>query len=384
MENKLSEENVQPLKGIKVLDFSTLLPGPYASYMLAEAGAEVIKIERPSGGDELRSSMPLWEGRSAKFTLLNRGKRSIVVDLKNSEERTALIPLLKEVDVVLDQFRPGVMDRLGLGYEVLKKLNPGIIYCSITGYAENSPDADKAGHDLNYVAESGVLSLSGDDNKAPVLPPIQIADLAGGTLPAVINILLALLQREKTGVGSRFNVSMAENALALAYAVAPVGIALGDWATPGSSALTGASARYQLYRTKDNRYLAVAPLEDRFWKIFAGAIQLDDSLKDDRNNPLRTRQEISTIIGAKDSSYWVELFKGQDACVGLVRTPREAVESDQFRYLFAPPRDGGRLPMMLTAVSKAFKCKELTDCPELGEANQEYLSVKRESRHQTP
>src|SRR5262245_1953715 len=177
----------RPLAGIRVLDFSTLLPGPLATLLLAESGAEVIKIERPGRGDEMRSYVPKFGADSVNFAMLNRGKRSIAIDLKAPDAIPRMRPLLESADVVVEQFRPGVMDRLGLGYEALKAINPRIIYCAITGWGQTGPKADIAAHDLNYVAESGMLALAAGADGAPVVPSALVADIAGGTYPAVIN-----------------------------------------------------------------------------------------------------------------------------------------------------------------------------------------------------
>src|ERR1044071_930856 len=190
---------MRPLEGVRVLDFSTLLPGPLATLMLAAAGAEVIKIERPGRGDEMRSYTPKFGADSVNFALLNRGKRSIAMDLKAPGAVEALKPLVESADVVVEQFRPGVMDRLGLGYEALKKINPKIVYCALTGYGQHGPRADVAAHDLNYVAESGMLSLAKGEAGSPTMPAALVADIAGGTYPAVINILLALRERDQRG-----------------------------------------------------------------------------------------------------------------------------------------------------------------------------------------
>ncbi|MGZ5147730.1 MAG: CaiB/BaiF CoA transferase family protein, partial [Burkholderiales bacterium] len=208
---------MQPLKGVRVLDFSTLLPGPLATLILAEAGAEVIKIERPGRGDEMRSYEPRFGTDSVNFAMLNRGKRSIAIDLKQPDARDTLKPLLETADVIVEQFRPGVMDRLGLGYEALRAINPRIVYCAVTGYGQHGPRADVAAHDLNYVAESGMLSLTAGSDGAPVLPAALVADIAGGTYPAVINILLALREADRTGIGCKLDIAMADNLFTLMY-----------------------------------------------------------------------------------------------------------------------------------------------------------------------
>src|SRR5262245_22980559 len=196
----------QPLSGIVVLDFTTLLPGPLATLMLAEAGAEVTKIERP-GGEDMRAFPPAFDGVSAGFALLNRGKRSVVLDLTKDEDRQRLAPLLSGADVVVEQFRPGVMERLGLGYEGACKINPRLIYCSITGYGQQGPRAQEAGHDLNYIGNTGLLALQPGPADRPVVPPALVADIAVGSFPAVLNILLALRQRDQTGQGCHLDIA---------------------------------------------------------------------------------------------------------------------------------------------------------------------------------
>jgi crotonobetainyl-CoA:carnitine CoA-transferase CaiB-like acyl-CoA transferase len=189
---------MQPLSDILVLDFSTLLPGPMATLLLAEAGAEVIKIERPGSGEELRNYQPRFADTSVSFAMLNRGKRSVAIDLKAPDAVSRLHPLIESADVVVEQFRPGVMDRLGLGYAALSAINPRIVYCAITGYGQNGPKAQVAAHDLNYQADAGLLSIAADADGAPVVPNALVADIAGGAYPAVLNILLALRERDRT------------------------------------------------------------------------------------------------------------------------------------------------------------------------------------------
>jgi crotonobetainyl-CoA:carnitine CoA-transferase CaiB-like acyl-CoA transferase len=198
---------MQPLSGITVLDFTTLLPGPLATLMLAEAGAEVVKIERP-GGEELRRDPPYIDGESAVYALLNRGKKSIVLDLKAADARARLAPLLAGCDVVVEQFRPGVMARLGLGYEAVKAMNPRVVYCAITGYGQEGPRRHEAGHDLNYIAATGLLALSPGPADRPTVPPALIGDIGGGAMPAVMNILLGLRRRDATGEGCFIDIAM--------------------------------------------------------------------------------------------------------------------------------------------------------------------------------
>ena len=276
----MSSPKQLPLTGIKVLDFSTLLPGPVCSLMLAEAGAEVIKVERPQGGDEMRSYSPKAGEDSGNFVILNRGKKSIAVDLKDPKVIEQLIPLITECDILIEQFRPGVMERLGLGYETLKIIHPRLIYCSITGFGQTGPDAMLAAHDLNYVAQTGMLSLVADTNGFPSLPPALIADIAGGAYPAFSNILLALRQRDTLGEGSHLDISMSDNLFTMMYWVMAEQQLNGQTPKVASSLVTGGTPRYHIYKTKDQRFLAAAPLEDKFWNNFCNLIQLDKKYRD--------------------------------------------------------------------------------------------------------
>ncbi|MEB0164451.1 CaiB/BaiF CoA-transferase family protein, partial [Glaciimonas sp. CA11.2] len=245
----MGQPHHQPLHGITVLDFSTLLPGPMATLLLAEAGAEVIKIERPGNGDEMRSYTPKFGNDSVNFALLNRAKKSIAIDLKSVTERARLEELVRSADIIVEQFRPGVMQRLGLDYETVSRINPKIIYCSITGYGQSGPKAQIAAHDLNYVADSGMLALSTGADGAPVLPAALVADIAGGAYPAVMNILLALQARAQSGLGCHLDIAMADNLFTFMYWGLGNGFSAGEWPKRGKELVTGGSARYQVYRT---------------------------------------------------------------------------------------------------------------------------------------
>lgn len=206
-----------PLAGIKVLDLSTLLPGPLATLMLAEAGADVIKLERPGRGDEMRTYEPTFGEASANYAILNRGKRAYAVDFKDPAQRDRVLEIAADADIVMEQFRPGVAERLGLSYDAMRERNPRIVYCSISGYGPTGQHASRAGHDLNYLAESGLLGVVTDANGSPNLPVSVLADIAAGTYPAVMNVLLALRMAERTGEGAHLQVSMTHNLQVLAY-----------------------------------------------------------------------------------------------------------------------------------------------------------------------
>lgn len=350
---------VRPLAGIKVLDFTTLLPGPLGALILAEAGAEVIKIERPEGED-MRHFLPRWGGQSVFFALLNRGKRNIALDLKDARAVAALEPLLAEADVLIEQFRPGVMDRLGLGYERCRELNPRLVYCSISGYGQEGPRAQVAGHDLNYIADTGLLSLAPGSPDRPGVPPALIADIGGGTLPAVVNILLALLARERTGAGTRLDIAMCDAMFMFGYWAIGQGLAAGAWPLPGGEMLTGGSPRYQLYPTSDGRLVAAAPLEQRFWTNFCALIELDEAYRNDFNDPQASIQAVHEIIAARPSDHWREIFAGKDCCCTIVATVAEALEDPHFRQrgLFSRTLGdgkGGSVPAVAVPVAPQFR-----------------------------
>lgn len=364
----------QPLQGLRVLDFSTLLPGPLASLILAEAGADVIKIERPGRGDEMRSYVPRFGDDSVNFAMLNRGKRSIAIDLKAAGAVDRLAPLIASADVVLEQFRPGVMDRLGLGYEALSARNPRIIYCAITGYGQDGPRVDVAAHDLNFVAEAGMLGLSAGADGAPILPPALIADIAGGTYPAVINILLALRERERTGRGCKLDIAMAENVFTFMYWALGNAQAQGQWPVPGGELVTGGSPRYNIYRTQDGRFIGAAPLEDKFWATFCEVVGVPVDARDDSRDPAATRNMVAALIALDTAEGWRVRFEGREVCCSVVATLDEALASAHFaaRGVFSRSLqgDGRTIPALPVPIAEAFRAPGLAaGYPALGEAN---------------
>jgi alpha-methylacyl-CoA racemase len=314
---------MRPLEGVFVLDFSTLLPGPLATLLLAEAGAEVVKVERP-GGEEMRDRPPKWGADAVSFALLNRGKRSIVLDLKNPAERARLQPLVERADVMVEQFRPGVMARLGLDYDAVAKVNPGVVYCSITGYGQDGPKCDVAGHDLNYIGDAGLLALSMGDPSRPVIPPALIADIAGGAYPAVLNILLGLEERRRSGRGRHLDVAMADNLFPLMSWAIGSGLAAGAWPENGAGYVTGGSPRYALYPTRDGKVVAAAPLEQKFWDTFCDLIGLEPELRDDLKDAEATKARVAGIIAAEAAEVWRSRFTGKDCCCSIVADARDA------------------------------------------------------------
>ena len=354
----------RPLAGIRVLDFSTLLPGPLCTLLLAEAGAEVIKIERPCAGDEMRTYTPRAGPDSVNFALLNRGKRSIAIDLKDRDSKERILALVREADVLVEQFRPGVMDRLGLGFDSLKAINPKLIYCAITGYGQSGPRTMVAAHDLNYVAESGMLSLAAGADGAPVVPAALVADVAGGAYPAVMNILLALRQRERDGKGCKLDISMSDNLFTFLYWALGEGEATGKWPGPATALVAGGSPRYQVYRTADDRFIAAAPLEDRFWLNFCSILSVP---------PDATREAVSRVILSRTAKQWQEAFAGKDVCCAVVATMEEAINDPHFRArgLFAHKvvTDAGELTAVPVPVAVAFRDPSPANYPRLGADN---------------
>jgi alpha-methylacyl-CoA racemase len=312
------------------------------------------------------------------FAMLNRGKRSISIDLKQSGAAQKLRALIADADVLVEQFRPGVMDRLGLGYETVRAINPTIIYCSITGYGQTGPKASVAAHDLNYCAESGMLSLAADKDGAPVVPAALVADIGGGTYPAVMNILLALRRRDRHGVGCRLDIAMADNLFGFMYWAIGGGKGNGVWPRPGGEFLTGGSARYAIYRTADDRFIAAAPLEERFWRIFCDAIGLDPSLRDDAADPGKTKYAIASLIVRRTADDWMRRFDGLDVCCSVVASLPEALADPHFeaRGLFARTltMKKGTVPALCVPVAPELRKRIVDDgFPDLGEANDELL-----------
>jgi alpha-methylacyl-CoA racemase len=349
----------QPLSGIKVIDLTNLLPGPLATLMLAEAGAEVIKIERP-GGDDMRGYEPYWQGTGAAFSLLNRGKKSLMLDLKTADGAVTLRSLLEGSDVLVEQFRPGIMAKLGFDYEAVRAINPRLIYCSISGYGQTGPRAQEAGHDLNYIAGTGLLAFQPGPPDRPVVPPALVADIGGGTFPAVINILLALRQRDLTGAGCHLDIAMTDAMFTFAWRALSGYWASGSLADSGQSELTGATPRYRLYAAKGGGIVACAALEDHFWQRFAAAIGLEASLTDDRRDSAATGTAVAGIIANRSAAEWEPVFAKADCCVSIMRTLDEALNDPHFnaRGLFAHRVRGGQgatLPAMPVPIDPQFR-----------------------------
>lgn len=368
---------MKPLKGIKVIDFSTLLPGPLATLILAEAGAEVIKVER-IGGEDMRRSPPFIDGESILFSILNRGKRSVEVDIKSKDGYASILNLIKTADVVVDQFRPGVMKRLGLDFDSLIKIKPNIVHCSITGYGQTGPKKLVAAHDINYMAESGLLSLAKEKDGSPAMPNTQIADIAGGSYPAVINILLALREVENTGKGKFLDISMTDNLFPFMWMALGL-TASGFYSQGGDLQLTGASPRYGIYETLDKGYIALGALEEKFWLRFCEVIKLSNEFKNDSADPDATKKAIIKIIKSKNTKQWKEILANEEnICCSIVYSLEEAIKDSQIKereLLSAKMKIGNEeIFPMPTPLAPIWRPKELfQSSPKLGEANSIYM-----------
>jgi alpha-methylacyl-CoA racemase len=319
------------LEGIRVLDLSRLLPGPYASLVLGDLGAQVDKLEDAGAGDYLRHMPPDIGGNSAAFHALNRGKRSAVVNLKVPAGRSAFERLCGHYDVLLEQFRPGVLARLGLAHEQLLERHPRLIICALTGYGQTGPLAARAGHDLNYLARSGLLGAMGPTAGPPQVPAFQLADVSGG-MWSVIAILAALRQREQSGQGGLCDIAMSEGVLGFAS----IGLAsalCGEEAAAGEHVLGGGIAPYNTYKTSDERYVSIAALEPKFWFRFCSATQIEGDAEALFPGPHQAawKQRLAAVFGARTRAEWIAFGDAHDCCVEPVWAPDEVREDPQLK-----------------------------------------------------
>ncbi|HEX9307655.1 MAG TPA: CaiB/BaiF CoA-transferase family protein [Anaeromyxobacter sp.] len=320
-----------PLEGLRVLDLTRLLPGPFATLVLADLGADVVKVEERGGGDWLRGMPPLAGGESGAFHALNRGKRSVAIDLRRAEGVSAFLRLARGADAVVESFRPGVLDRLGLGWETLHRENPRLVLCSISGYGQDGPYAQRAGHDLDYCAFAGVLAANGTPER-PAPLAVQVADLAGGAWPAAAGILAALLGRGRTAEGAHVDVSMTEGALAML--ALPLGMAWtrGTPIARGRELLDGGAGCYAVYRTRDGRFVALGALEPKFFAAFCAAVDRPElaerQLDDGGRGP---RAELEAIFASRTRDEWADFAGRHDVCLAPVLEGDEPQEDPQLR-----------------------------------------------------
>lgn len=325
---------VEILAGIKILDLSRLLPGPFCTQMLGDLGAEVIKIEEVQGGDYTRWMQPRGKSDSGMFLALNRNKKSMKLNLRSEAGKAIFLKLVSTADVVLEQFRPGVMDRLGLGYEALKSINPRIIMCSITGYGQNGPYNEMAGHDINYLNLTGISEVTGNYNGKPISSGVQIADVGGGSLWAAFSILAALIAREKTGRGQYIDVAMTD--CVFTFMSMLVGAYNFDKRSPSREDhfLNGASAWYNSYKTKDDRWIGLGMLEAKFWEGFCKAIRREDFIAQ-QFAPGKVQEEmiheLSALFLTKTADEWMHELQSLDICISKVNNLEEALDDPHFK-----------------------------------------------------
>jgi crotonobetainyl-CoA:carnitine CoA-transferase CaiB-like acyl-CoA transferase len=322
-----------PLESIRVLDLTRLLPGGYASLLMADLGADVIKIEEPGKGDYIRWTPPIVGEFSSAHIALNRNKRSVSLNLKSDAGRDAFLRLAENCDVVLESFRPGVMERLGVGWSVLNKLNPALVYCGISGYGQDGPRAQEAGHDANYIGYAGVLGIIGEEGRRPALPGVQIGDLAGGGMTAVVAILAALLRRGVTGRGEFCDVSMMDGAFSWLSIHAAEFVATGNEPQREKMHLSGAYPCYRVYPAADG-WITVGALEPQFWTAVCEALERPDFAEDAFAVGQRRDEvvaELERIFSKRTRAEWLQAFQGRDVCVGPVNNFGEAFEDPQVR-----------------------------------------------------
>ncbi|WP_277183386.1 CaiB/BaiF CoA-transferase family protein [Caballeronia sp. BR00000012568055] len=333
------------LSGLRVLDLTRLLPGPVATLRLAELGADVLKIEAPGEGDYARTMLQseadkLSDTPSAFYRIVNRGKRSMTLDLKSEQGRAQLVELARDADLLVESFRPSVMARLGVGYHVLRAVNPKLVYCAITGFGDEGPFAEKAGHDLNYIAYSGVLDQLAARDGTPIAPNFQLADLLGGALAAVMEMLAALWHVARGGDGRSLNVSMT-HAVHAHNVMAHIALENGDHGSTraGAGMLNGGVPCYDVYRTKDDRFIAVGALEHKFWRTLCDALgrpewaarhwTLGQAIGGD--DAAQLSAQLAAIIRERTRDEWVALLEPLDCCVAPVLTPAEAAQHPLFQ-----------------------------------------------------
>lgn len=337
------------LTGLKVLDFTTLLPGPFATMMMADMGAEVIKVESPHRDDLTKHLYPMDGEVSALFGHLHRSKQSLALDLKQEEAKEVVYQLVNKYDIVIEQFRPGVMDRLGIGYDKLKNINPKVIYCSITGYGQTGPLRNRAGHDINYLSIAGAAGYSSRKNQAPIPAGIQVADLAGGSMPAVIGILAAVYHREQTGEGQYIDLSITDAVFSL-NAMYGSGYLVGGAEPEAESMLLNGGSFYDYYETSDYRYFSVGSLEPQFQARLCELIGDGELINLSSSQRIEDQQafkkKLIEAFKLKTFEEWLTILGDEfDGCVEPVLKFSESVEHPQIKarglVVSVPKSQGG-------------------------------------------
>lgn len=322
-----------PLEGVKVLDLSRLLPGPYCTMLMADMGADVVKIEDPEAGDYIRWWPPYVDGLSATFMALNRNKKSATLNLKHPRGAEIFLRLIERSDIVVESFRPGVLERLGVGYEKAASINPRIIYCALTGYGQDGPYRDFAGHDINFVGYTGVLSLNAPRGGKPIPAGAQIGDMTGA-LSALSGILAALYEREKSGLGQFVDISLTDSAFSMMPLVVASVVSGDQPQRAGETPLNGGQPCYGVYETSDGKHVCLGAIEPKFFKKFCeltGRKELAILHFSNGKDRDRLDAELTALFKTKTSAEWRDLLEKEDICFGPVNTPEEAIDDPHIR-----------------------------------------------------
>ncbi len=322
------------LEGLKVLDLTRLLPGGYCTLLLGDMGADILKVEDPFGGDYVRWYPPKIKEESTYFLAVNRNKKSMKLNLKHERGKEIFKRLAKDYDVIIEGFRPGVMDRLGLGYDEISKVNPGIVYASISGYGQDGPYSQRAGHDINYIGIAGILGITGFKDRPPVVPAVPMADFGGGGMLAALGVMMALYHRDRTGKGQYIDISMMDGVASWMANIAAKHFALEEPHNRGDIDLAGGFICYTCYETKDGRNLSVGALEPKFWENFCRLIDRKDlvDVHVDRDEDGKLKEEMTRIFKGKTMDEWLDLLDGEDTCIEKINTVAEAVQDPQLLH----------------------------------------------------
>lgn len=367
----------KPLSGIRVLDLTRLLPGPVCTLHLADLGADVIKIEDTGAGDYARTMGAGADRTAPLFLAINRNKRALRLDLKKSEGVEVFLRLARDADIVVEGFRPGVVDRLGVGYAACSEVNPRIVYCAISGYGQTGPYRDLAGHDVNYCGYAGFIDQVGPAGGDPVIPNLQVADILGGAVVPAMGILAALVDAQRSGRGRYVDVAMTEGVLAHNLQALAAVASTGHVRPRGEDFLSGREPCYAVYRTSDGKYMAVGALERKFWDRVCevlGRLDLKACHWEVRDkDPQWGKEELGRIFAARPQAYWVEKFRGEDCCVTPVLALEQSLEDPQIRARGMVVRDGETLQFAPPLKISDFEFAVERPAPGAGEHSGEIL-----------
>ncbi|HOW86526.1 MAG TPA: CaiB/BaiF CoA-transferase family protein [Candidatus Aminicenantes bacterium] len=366
--------NASPLAGVRILDLSRLLPGPFCTMLLADLGAEVIKIEDLEGGDYMRAFPPFIDGRSAYFLALNAGKKSLAVNLKAPAGRDLFLRLAATAGVIVESFRPGAVDRLGVGYAAARAVNPRVVYCSISGFGQDGPDRDRAGHDLDFISRAGLLSLCGWPEARPAIPPVQIADLSSA-MYAAAGILAYLRESERTGQGAHLDIGMLDSAMS--WMVMPLGdYAAGERGGRGRLPLSGQHPCYNVYKTRDGRDISLAAIEPKFWNAFCGAVGRDDLRPLQFSGKEEDLALFEALFAGRTAAEWTELLRATDCCCQVVPVLDEVLRDPHIRHrgLVIGPPPGGTGALRPGHPLRARDAADAGPCPGHGQHTAEILA----------